>query len=293
MEAAALVALCTMLAHAGATQPFPPGVDCRSGDIPPVRISAKAAPADAAELTGLGARRLSALAVGDARDGIARVAFAEAGNQGDSGLAAVVYTILNRLDDGRWGGSIDAVLNAPHQFEPVMRAGGNWRNLRAVSEARQARIDTIINLALDGRLPDLTNGARFFQNPRIVADRAAVGRVPASLVNFGGAPPTAVIGAHTFYGEAGRGGGRARGLIATTRLHPGASDAVLRSAGGAIFVGGNKAQNDRGVSPDPGSDGSRTAASVAAPQSPSAGEVTATSGAMFVLPLAKGGTSWR
>ena len=63
MEAAALVALCTMLAHAGATGPFPPGVDCRSGDIPPVRISAKAAPADAAELTGLGARRLSALAV--------------------------------------------------------------------------------------------------------------------------------------------------------------------------------------------------------------------------------------
>ena len=31
------------------------------------------------------------------RDAIARVAYAEAGNQGDSGLAGVVYTILNRL----------------------------------------------------------------------------------------------------------------------------------------------------------------------------------------------------
>ena len=35
----------------------------------------------------------------------------------------VVYTILNRLQDGRWGGSIDAVLNARSQFEPVMRGG--------------------------------------------------------------------------------------------------------------------------------------------------------------------------
>ena len=67
------------------------------------------------------------IAAPDAREGIARVAFAEAGNQGDSGLAAVIYTILNRLADGRWGPTIDAVLNAPHQFEPVMRAGGDWR----------------------------------------------------------------------------------------------------------------------------------------------------------------------
>jgi hypothetical protein len=58
------------------------------------------------------------------RDAIARVAYAEAGNQGDSGLAAVVYTILNRLQDGRWGDTIDSVLNARAQFEPVLRAGG-------------------------------------------------------------------------------------------------------------------------------------------------------------------------
>ena len=80
--------------------------------------------------------------------GIARVSFAEAGNQGDSGLAAVVYTILNRLADGRWGDTVDAVLNARDQFEPVLRAGGDWRRLAPVSPAQQARIDTIINLAL-------------------------------------------------------------------------------------------------------------------------------------------------
>ena len=58
-----------------------------------------------------------------------------------------------------------------------MRAGGDWRNLPAVSAAAQARVDTILNLALEGRLPDLTGGARFFQNPAIVASRARAGSV--------------------------------------------------------------------------------------------------------------------
>jgi hypothetical protein len=146
-----------------------------------------------------------------AREGIARVAYAEAGNQGDSGLAAVVYAILNRLADGRWGFSVDAVLNGRGQFEPVMRVGGDWRALPGVSAAQQARIDTILNLALDGRLPDLTNGARYFQNPGIVAQRARDGTVSPRLVNFGGAAPSAVIGAHSFYVDPGRSSGASDG----------------------------------------------------------------------------------
>ena len=135
------------------------------------------------------------------RDAIARVAYAEAANQGDAGLAAVVYTILNRLRDGRWGLSVDAVLNAPGQFEPVGRAGGDWRLLPAIGPAGRARIDTILNLALEGHLPDLTGGARFFQNPAIVAKRASAGTVSPKLVNFGGSAPSRVIGAHAFYAE--------------------------------------------------------------------------------------------
>src|SRR5579859_5713162 len=53
-----------------------------------------------------------------ARDAIARVAYAEAANQGDTGLAGVVYTVLNRVMDGGFGGDVTAVLDAPHQFEP-------------------------------------------------------------------------------------------------------------------------------------------------------------------------------
>ena len=133
-----------------------------------------------------------------ARDAIARVAFAEAANQGDTGLAGVVYTVLNRLMDGGFGGDVIAVLDAPHQFEPVAKAGG-WQRLPSRSAVEQAHIDTILNLALDGRLLDPTNGARFFQNPAIVAARAEVGTVPADRVNFGGQAPVAVIKDHAFY----------------------------------------------------------------------------------------------
>lgn len=132
------------------------------------------------------------------RDAIARVAYAEAGNQGDSGLAGVIYTVLNRLVDGRFGSTVGSVLDAAGQFEPVTRAHG-WRNLPSRSAIEQAHIDTILNLALDGRLPDPTNGARYFQNPTIVAARVAAGRVSPERTHFGGQQPIAVIGAHAFY----------------------------------------------------------------------------------------------
>lgn len=228
MDPAALAGLCLLLARGETAQPLPAGVNC------PVLGARSGATAPVSAASGLAAW----LAAPDAREAITRVAFAEAANQGDSGLAGVVYTILNRLQDGRWGGSVEAVVNARRQFEPVLRAGGSWRNLPAASVAQRARIDTILNLALDGRLPDPTNGARFFQNPQIVADRAAHGEVSAALVNFGGASPSAVIGAHSFYVEAGSGAGRVGGS-APSRGRP-ASD-PWRSAGGSIFVGENRA----------------------------------------------------
>lgn len=195
MDAAALAGLCALLARGAPDVRLPDGVSCPVVAVAPP-ISSRV---DLRALT----------ASPTARDAIARVTFAEAGNQGDSGLAGVVYTILNRLQDGRWGGDVDAVVNARGQFEPVMRAGGDWRRLPPVGAANQARIDTILNLALDGRLPDLTHGARYFQNPQIVAARAQAGTVSSALVDFGGATPSAQIGAHRFYAETP--GGRAGG----------------------------------------------------------------------------------
>lgn len=138
------------------------------------------------------------------RDAIARVTIAEAANQGDSGLAGVVYTVLNRLISGKFGASVEDVVNAPRQFEPVTKAGGQWENLPPVSVAQLSKVETIINLALDGHLPDLTNGALFFQNPAIVGQREKAGTVSRGLTNFGGSQPSAVIKDHSFYASIGK-----------------------------------------------------------------------------------------
>ena len=95
MDAAALAGLCALLARGMSAQPLPASVNCPAAMATAPSISAAAAPPS-------GSMSLAARLGGpEARDAIARVAFAEAANQGDSGLAAVVYTIMNRLQDGR------------------------------------------------------------------------------------------------------------------------------------------------------------------------------------------------
>lgn len=188
MNLMTLAALCLMPVHASGPA-MPAGTDCAA--------VARGYQARLAAVTPMVSEPV-------ARDAIARVAYAEAANQGDTGLAGVVYTVLNRLMDGSFGGDLTAVLNAPHQFEPVVRVGG-WQRLPPRSAVEQAHIDTILNLAFDGRLPDPTNGARFFQNPAIVAARAEGGTVPPDRVNFGGQAPVAVIKDHAFYAT-GNGG---------------------------------------------------------------------------------------
>ena len=91
MDAAALAGLCALLARGMSAQPLPAGVNCPAAMATSPSISAAAAPPSGS--TSLAAR----LGGPEAREAIARVAFAEAANQGDSGLAAVVYTIMNRL----------------------------------------------------------------------------------------------------------------------------------------------------------------------------------------------------
>ncbi len=134
----------------------------------------------------------------DDREAIGRVTYAEAGNQGEDGIAAVIFTILNRVNSGQFGASVQDVIDAPNQFEPATRAGG-WRYLPPLNPRQSVEFETILDSILAGELPDLTGGALFFQNTRIVAARAARGRVSSYLVDFGGTPPVAEIGDHRFY----------------------------------------------------------------------------------------------
>lgn len=140
------------------------------------------------------------------RDAIARVAIAEAANQGDSGLAGVVYTIINRRLSGQFGQTVTDVVNSPKQFEPVTKVGGDWKKLPSVTVSQYTQVQTIINLALEGHLPDITNGGLFFQNPAIVADREKAGKVSKGLTNFGGSAPSAIIKDHAFYASINKGG---------------------------------------------------------------------------------------
>jgi spore germination cell wall hydrolase CwlJ-like protein len=134
----------------------------------------------------------------DDRDAIGRVTYAEAGNQGEEGIAAVIFTILNRLNSGQFGDSVQEIVDARNQFEPATRVGG-WRYLPPLDPWQSVQFETILNLILAGHLPDLTGGALFFQNAEIVARRAARGKVSSYLVDFGGTPPVAEIGDHRFY----------------------------------------------------------------------------------------------
>ena len=134
----------------------------------------------------------------DDRSALARVAYAEAGNQGPTGLAGVIYTVLNRVASSRFQSSVQAVINAPDQFEPVARAGG-WRNLPALTAGQQAQFDLLLAAIEKGQLPDPTRGALYFQNRAIVAARAAAGLVPPSLIDFGGRRTIAQLGDHSFY----------------------------------------------------------------------------------------------
>lgn len=227
MDPLTIAAICSLvLKNQAATTAVPPGTDC----------------AQVERMQQANAARASERVDDDSdREAIGRVAYHEAGNQGDRGIAAVVYTIINRVGSGRFGRTVSDVLNAPHQFEPVSRAGGSWRQLPPAPPANRARIDAIVGLALKGELADETGGALYFQNPRIVASRERAGLVSRGLTNFGGQTPSAVIGDHSFYT-----GGRYAGSISTGQPigTQGKDQSDFIEAGGDIFGGATSAAFD-------------------------------------------------
>lgn len=225
MDPLTIAAICTLvLKNEAASTAVPPGTNCAKIEADQ-RANAAKANARVDDETD--------------REAIGRVAYHEAANQGDRGIAAVVYTIINRVGSGRFGGNVNAVLNAPRQFEPVTRYGGDWRRLPPAPPAARARVDAIVGLALKGELADETGGALYFQNPRIVAARERAGLVSRGLTNFGGQTPSAVIGDHSFYTGPRYAGVRSAARISQIGgVEPGADQAAFIAGGGAIFVDG-------------------------------------------------------
>ena len=131
-------------------------------------------------------------------EAIARTVYAEAGNQDAVGKTAVLETILNRYSSGKFGNSVEAVIEQRSAFEPVTKAGG-WQKLPPLTLTQRTEFQTLWRLKTGGYINDVTGGATYFQNERVVADRAAAGTVKPSLVGFSGMPVTARIQDHTFY----------------------------------------------------------------------------------------------
>ena len=282
MDPLTIAAICTLiLKNEAAITAVPPDTDCAQVDR---------------EQQANAARATQKIDGSDDREAIGRVAYHEAANQGDRGIAAVVYTIINRFGSGRFGRTVSDVLNAPRQFEPVARAGGSWRMLAPAPEPARRRIDAIVSLALKGDLADETGGALYFQNPKIVAARERAGTVSRGLTNFGGLTPSATIGDHSFYTGARFANGQKAGVVASRN---GDQEDYI-NAGGEIFGSDVPAAFDPSKAPvDAGKAATMAVKSGADSEARSAGQASASAavgpptkaaediGGMFVLATGK------
>lgn len=138
---------------------------------------------------------------GGERDLAIRTVYGEAGGEGEPGQAAVASVIRNRMQSGRWGGSLEGVIRSPKQFS-VWNAGdpaGDRARALEPGSADYERIGRIVDDVLAGRQPDPTGGALNYYNPdaaspawgRDMANRVTIGRHVFGTVGASGAdiPP--------------------------------------------------------------------------------------------------------
>jgi spore germination cell wall hydrolase CwlJ-like protein len=131
------------------------------------------------------------------KDLMVRTMLGEAANQGPQGEAAVAHVILNRLATGNYGKTASDVVLAPHQFEPWSTRPGELMSIKPTSQAYRDTAD-IVDMVVNGDVPDPTAGATHFLNPDIVRQRRG-GTLPDWAQQ-----PIAKIGDHTFYAPYGR-----------------------------------------------------------------------------------------
>lgn len=121
---------------------------------------------------------------------LATTVYLEARNQSQLGQRAVAEVALRRLDSGRWGDNLCAVVTAPKQFAPTLVSPDfEIDNLKAWNRAVQVafRSQKVWNIPSQRR-PLVVPGADHF-----------VQRSLASQPDWAQGTPVAQIGDHTFY----------------------------------------------------------------------------------------------
>ncbi|UTW53969.1 cell wall hydrolase [Kordiimonas sp. SCSIO 12610] len=134
----------------------------------------------------------------------ARIAWGEARGEGAAGMHAVINVMQNRAEtEGRFGNSLAEVSTRPRQFSafnkddpstPFVDEGDPNRELllNVTDDDPEFRIAVALaTQAVDGKLPDLTNGADHYHARNIA--------LPSWVRNSPNATVSAIIGNHIFY----------------------------------------------------------------------------------------------
>ena len=138
-------------------------------------------------------------------DAATRMVIGEAGVEHDDGKIAALHTAINRSKAS--GQPIASVISKPSAYESV--TNGRAAKISPDDPEYQRVRDQIVRPALDGQIPDPTNGATHFINHDLQAARGD------PTPRWATGEPKATIGHHTFYApdERAAGGrvGRASG----------------------------------------------------------------------------------
>lgn len=124
-------------------------------------------------------------------DILARTLFGEARSEGRAGMQAVANVVINRLKrPSRFRSTIRDICLQPKQFSAWNRNDPNRPLMLAatLSDPRFRLAYEIAQLAVTGKLPDITHGADHYYATYISAPSWARGKTPVK-----------VIGAHKFY----------------------------------------------------------------------------------------------
>ena len=104
------------------------------------------------------------------RDLLIRTIIGESAHEPMQGQLGVAYTILNRLNSGRYGSSLEDVIFAKSQFEPWATRRVELLKIPQTSDVYQAA-SIAADAALGGSMEDPTGGATHFYAPRVMEGR--------------------------------------------------------------------------------------------------------------------------
>lgn len=108
-------------------------------------------------------------------------AYQEARGEGTEGMIGVTNVVMNRVGSKAYPNSVCKVVFQPYQFSWTLVY--NHTSFEITEEDKWNEALAIATAALDGELPDLVKGARFYYNPNKVNPDWAKKMKEATVIN--------------------------------------------------------------------------------------------------------------